>query len=420
MSADIAQARARSDAARAVRVHALGWLTAANGVGLLLAALLVWPEAGDALGALGYGRWMPLHLNWQLYGWCALPLAGALALACLEPAHPAAAGHVKLAMRLWSLALIVGGAAWLAGVTSGKLFLDWAGWSRAALAVAMSLLWTLLAAHLWWGRARREASRRVATGVMVALAAVPALLYWAAGREVYPSVNPGSGGATGASLLGSTLGIVAIFGLLPVLLKVRRQDGRNVVWFWVALAVSFGVFAVIDHGHASHHAPGQILGLALLLAWVPLLGMYGRAWVWAGASGRWVKAAGGWWALLVVTGWISFLPGWSEHTKFTHALVAHAHLAMAGLVTSVGFAMLDRLDPATPVGGRRIFLLWQGGSVIHVLLLALIGVAEASRPADLFYGDGWIRALFAGRLAAGGIMAAAGAMAWREAFVIKK
>ncbi len=420
MSAGVGQTQARAEAARAVRAHALGWLTAANAVGLLLAALLVWPQAGDRLGPFGYGRWMPLHLNWQLYGWCALPLAGALALACIEPAHPAAARHVRLAMRVWSVALLVGGAAWLAGVTSGKLFLDWAGWARAALAVAMSLLWTLLAAHLWWGRSRRDLGRRLAAGVVVALAAVPALLYWAAGREVYPSVNPDSGGATGASLLGSTLGIVAIYGLLPLLLNLQRRDGRGTGWFWGALGGSFGVFALLDHGHASHHALGQILGLALLLAWVPLLWTYGRAWVWSQTTWRWVRAAGGWWALLVATGWLSFLPGWAERTKFTHALVAHAHLAMAGLVSSVGFAVLDRLDPATPVGGRRIFLLWQGGAVVHVVLLAVIGVIEASRPADLFYGDGLIQALFFARLAAGGLMAFAGAMAWREACVIKK
>ena len=415
------EAAFQADLARSVRAHSLGWLAAANGCGLLLALLLSWPEAGDLLGPFGYGRWMPLHLNWQLYGWCSLPLVGAVLFACLEPRHPAALRHGRLALRAWSLALALGGAAWLGGLSSGKLFLDWAGWARPVLAVAMSLLWTLLAAHLWWGRARRADLRwRVAAGLLAALAAVPALLYWAAGREVYPSVNPDSGGATGASLLGSTLGILAVFGLLPILLGLERRAGARIAWFWWTLGLSFAVFAALDHGHASHHALGQIAGLGLLLAWVPLLRAYDRLWRRSEAAARWGRAAGAWWILLVLSGWLSFLPGWSEREKFTHALVGHAHLAMAGLVSSVNFAVLNELDPARPAGGRGVFRLWQAGTAVHVALLLLLGVAEAARPADLFYGGGWPRALFAGRLAAGAAMAAAGIAAWRETFAAEK
>lgn len=406
----------QSDLARLAREHSLGWLAAANGVGLLLAALLLWPDAGDLLGPFGYGRWAPLHLNWQLYGWCSLPLVGAALVACLEPRHPSALKHGRLALRAWSLALALGGAAWLGGVTSGKLFLDWAGWARPVLGAAMSVLWTLLAAHLWWGRARRDEPRwRVAAGLLAALAAVPALMYWSAGREVYPSVNPDSGGATGASLLGSTLGIVTVFGLLPVLLGMERRDGARTGWFWWALGLSFAVFATLDHGHASHHAPGQIAGLGLLLLWVPLLWAYGCRWRWSATAARWAKAAGAWWGLLVLTGWLSFLPGWSEQEKFTHALVAHAHLAMAGLVSAVNFAVLNQLDADRPVGGRGVFWLWQVGAATHVGLLFVLGAVEAARPADLFYGDGWTRAVFGGRLVAGAVMAAAGVIAWREA-----
>ena len=401
--------------ARVVRSHALGWLLAANLVGVLLASLLVWPEAGDALGALSYGRWMPVHLNWQLYGWCALPLVGALLAACLEPTHPAAIRHARLALGGWSLALALGGAAWLGGVTSGKLFLDWAGWARPVLGVAMSLLWTLLAAHLWWSRARAGTVRwRVAAGLLAGLGAVPAMMYWVAGREVYPTVNPDSGGATGASLLGSTLGIVMVFGLLPLLLGAERREGARTAWFWWALAGSFGVFALIDHGNASHHAFGQIAGLGLLLVWVPLLCLYGGMWRRGPIARRWAVAAGAWWALLVVSGWITFLPGVSESWKFTHALVAHAHLAMAGLVTAVNFLVLNALFPARPVGGRLVFWLWQAGCLVHVGLMIGLGAVETERAGDLFYGADWTRWIFIGRLAAGAVMLVATLLAWRQ------
>ncbi len=406
-----------AELARAVRGHALGWLVAANLAGLWLAALLVWPDLGAATGAAGYGRWMPAHLNGQLYGWCALPLVGALLAACLEPRHPAAVAHARWALRGWTAALALGVAAWLAGVTSGKLFLDWAGWARPLLAVAMAALWTTLAAHLWWSRARAGTARwRVAAGLVAGLAAVPALMYWVAGREVYPAVNPDSGGATGASLLGSTLGIVAVFGLLPRLLGVRRRAGaRGGWWFWAALGASFAVFGAIDHGDASHHDVGQIAGLGLLLAWAPLLWIYGYGWAWSPGARRWVLAAGLWWVLLVASGWAAFLPGVSEAWKFTHALVAHAHLAMAGLVTAVNFVVLNELDPARPVGGRGVFWGWQLGCAAHVGLMMGLGAVEAGRAAELFYGAEWTRWIFVGRLLAGAVMAGAAAAAWHEA-----
>lgn len=52
--------------ARSVARHALAWLAAANAVGVLLAALLLWPQLNRALAPFTYGRWMPLHLDWQL------------------------------------------------------------------------------------------------------------------------------------------------------------------------------------------------------------------------------------------------------------------------------------------------------------------------------------------------------------------
>lgn len=401
--------------ARLARGHALGWLVLANAAGVWLAALLVWPALGA--GAVGsYGRWMPAHLNGQLYGWCALPLVAALLAACLDPRHPAALGHARFALGAWSAGLAAGTAAWLGGVTSGKLFLDWAGWARPALAMAMAALWTVLAAHLWWRRDRSgDPQWRVAAGLVLVLAAVPSLLYWSAGRDVYPAVNPHSGGATGASLLGSTLGILAVFGVTPWLLGLARREGRSTGWFWWSLAGSFLVFATLKHGHASHHEAGQIAGLGVLLAWIPLLWRYGAAWAWSRHGRRWAVAAGAWWAVLVVSGWVTFLPGYSEAWKFTHVLVAHAHLAMAGLVTSVNFLVLTELAPERPFAGRGVFWTWQTAAAAHVALVFGLGVREAGSAADLFYGLGPGRWVFLARLAVGALMLGASAAAWVNA-----
>jgi len=402
------------DLARAVRGHGLGWLVAANLVGVGLALVLVWPGLGSWLGPLSYGRWVPVHLNAQLYGWCSLPLVGALMAACLVPRHPGALSHARLALAVWSLVLAGGAVTWLSGHTSGKLFLDWSGWSRVALGLAMCLLWTYLATHLWWGRERSSTGRwRVAATSVAVLLGVPVALFWSAGREVYPAVNPHSGGATGAALLGSTLGIVVVFGMLPILLGQARRWRTG--WFWWALAASLLVFMVIDHGSVSHHDPVQILALGLLLCWIPGLWLYGRAWAWSAGSRPWLFAAGGWWALLLASGWVSFLPGVSESWKFTNALVAHAHLAMAGLVTAVNFVVLNELHPARPVGRLAVFWAWQTGAAVHVVLLLGLGLVEAERPTDLWTSVPCTQAVYLGRALAGAVMAGASVQAWREA-----
>ena len=393
--------------------HAFFWLVAANAVGVLLAAELVWPSLGDALAPLTYGRWMPLHLNWQLYGWCSLPLVGVLLAWCLDERHPGMKTHARIALGAWSLALALGGASWLGGESSGKLFLDWHGWARGVLPAAMVVLWTVCAAHAWWRRgAPGERTADTLRAVMLmGLLFVPGLLYWAAGRDVYPSVNPDSGGATGASLLGSTLGIMTLFGLLPLMLRIPKCNLMGytwvggVRWFWVMLAGSWGVFAGIDHGHASHHAWAQIAGLGLLLAWVPLAWGYFRRFAWDASARLWLGAAFAWWLLLVVTGWLAFLPGASERLKFTNALVAHAHLAMAGLVTSVNFVILRQLAPRS--GPRGNFWLWQLACALHVAVLLAAGWMENDRAGDLFRGEAWTQGVYATRLAAGTAMLAA-------------
>lgn len=416
--------------ARSVARHSLGWLFAANLVGVWLAVALLWPAAGDMLAPLTYGRWMPLHLDWQLYGWTALPLVGVLLAWFLDARAVGAARHARLVLAAWSAALALGGLSWLAGHVSGKLFLDWTGLARPLLPAAMFLLWVLLVQHTasrWPALAARGRWPRV--GLLALLLPVPPLLHWAAGREVYPAVNPDSGGATGASLLGSTLGIVTIFLLLPALLRIpRRTDGalprqicvlrksplgaapgslrliRNKL-VWVALGLSWGIFAGVGHGHESHHAPAQIAALAVLLAWIPLLAVHWLAHDWPAAARPWLTAALGWWALLVASGWLVFLPGWSEQAKFTHALVGHAHLAMAGVVTAVNGMLLAVLAGRT--APRGVFAAWQAGCAAYVAAMLVLGVAEVEHAAELFRSETWTQALLGVRAAAGLLMTGA-------------
>jgi len=402
--------------AKSVARHSLGWLAAANAVGVLLATLLLWPGLNPPLAPFTYGRWMPLHLDWQLYGWCTLPLIGALFAWFLAPQDDKSAAHARWSLRAWSVVLVLGGLAWLAGSTSGKLFLDWHGWTRSLLPLAMLALWAALAQATQERQAELPRSAVVARGLMLlVLLPAPGLLYWSAGREVYPSVNPDSGGATGAALLGSTLALVALGGLLPQFLGLAAKPGnrRSTRAYWLAFGVALLVFAAVDHGSVSHHDRNQILALGTLLAWAPLTWWYFRSFTWPDAAQRWLGAAAVWWSLLLLTGWLTFLPEFSEQMKFTNFLVAHAHLAMAGLVTSLHAAILCVLLPAG-FGGRASFWTWQLGCVAHVLFLTALGLVETNSPEIFFLGSSTVTHLLAGRLIAGLAMFGASLVWWKR------
>lgn len=405
----------RAELQRSVAQASLACLAVATAVGLLLAALLLWPAAGRWLAPLSYGRWMPVHLNLQLFGWCSLPVVGVLMLRMLPPGprwHSAA----SVALAVWLGALLAGSLDWLGGRTSGKLFLDWSGADRFALAAAQCLLWLLLAAG-WWARGRLKrsfaVSRLADLGLLLLLAGVPAALLFAEHADVYPPVNPDSGGATGHSLLASSLGLVAVGLLLPVLLgrQARRRLVQETVTIWAILAANWAVYAYIGHGSVSNHEAEQIAGLGTLLLWPGLLVWWFRLFAWEPSQRRWLRATGVWCAALVADGFVLFLPGVLDRLRFTNALVAHSHLAMAGLLSAFNMLVLISLAPhsvlSRALDDRRLFLAWNGGGLLMVVVLTWVGMHEPVMDG----GGAVIGPGYGLRLAAGTVMVAA-AFAW--------
>jgi cytochrome c oxidase cbb3-type subunit 1 len=326
---------------------------------------------------------------------------------------------------------------WLAGLSSGKLFLEWSGPTRVLLPLAMLLLVAALARG--WVRGagllrERDLGRQhpvqtaaaARLALLVALAAVPFVLYWAAGPEVYPSFNPDSGGATGSSLLGSSLGIVAVLLLAPVLAGLRRRhevlSPRTRRAIPGVLVLHWSAFALGGHGQRSHHELGQQLALASLALWVPLVVVWLRGFVWPRVARRWLVAAAVWSGALLLTSLATFSPGVLERLKFTNALVGHSHLAMAGAITSFHGALLqavhrgDRLAGA--LGPRLPFLVWQGGCAVQVAALFVLGGLEAAEPGRLFRPDAAAAFWYDIRLLGGAAMLAASAVwlrrAWRR------
>jgi len=394
---------------RITAVYSLIWLLAANLVGLWLALLLLWPDLGTVLGGWTYGRWMPLHMDWQLYGWCALPLVGLLLSVYLAPRYGSRSTDLHVGFLCWSLALLLGGWFSLHGQVSGKLFLNWRGAARVLFPVAQMVLVAVLAAGLWgaWRGAKAggwELGLKL-LGLLV-LVSSPVALFITAGREVYPPIDPTSGGATGHSLLASTLGIILIFGLLPWLLRVAPKAGRSRRWpvFAGAYLASWLVWGLIEHGNASNESLNQVLGLAVLLFWIPLVLWYHQGFDWPVGLRPWRIAFFAWWGLLTVDGFITFLPGVLDVLKFTNALVAHAHLAMAGMLGALNMQILGSLGPiqkSDPWMDRVAFWCWQLGTLTYVVAMTIQGVREGQEPFVLWGGDEVTHILYLVRLGAG-------------------
>ena len=89
-----------------------------------------------------------------------------------------------------------------------------------------------------------------------------------------------------------------------------------------------------------------------------------------------------WWAALVITGWVFFLPGVLDHLKFTDGLVGHSFVAMAGFTSSlIIFVMVQLLGEGGWIFNRsRSFYLWNGSVIAYVILMTLAGRREGSDP----------------------------------------
>lgn len=414
--------------------HSLGWLLIANLIGVWLAVLLLAPDAGRWLGEWSYGRWMPVHLNFQLYGWIALPLVG-WAIRLYHADRAPFAMWSRTALIAWSLSLTLGAWTWLSGRTSGKLFLDWSGYARVLFPLTILYLWGVLAtayAKSWRSQAGRSSPAHIGKIAGLALLLlVPFVLYVASSPTIYPAINPDTGGPTGASQLESTLVVVFILFLLPYGLTDRKATpNRWISVSWIVFVVEAVLCLGLGRADVSHHRPVQFVSLGSLLAWVPLVPAYFSAFEWPRPVRPWLVATCAWWGFLVPTGWAFFLPGILDRLKFTDGLVAHSILAMAGFVTSLLVVILIMLADreGTIFHSRWAFVAWHGATFAYVVLFLFAGWREGADPAFTMVPGMAREVLYAVRLILGLAMTAASAQwFWRitrkvrgEAVVVRK
>lgn len=422
---------------KVVALCSVVWLALANAVGLWLAMLLIWPRLGDLLSPLTYGRWVPLHMDWQLYGWCSLPLLGLLLMRFFEEDCEAEVLTVS-ALGFWSIGLLAGGVTWLSGQATGKPFLNWTGWGGAFFIAAQVAVWSLLAIAFFrswrrWATGGQRSRKWIAivlkTGILLSLLGVPLALFILSNPTIYPPVNPDSGGATGHSLLASTLCLVFLMGLLPgPLLRLRWKKGRRkglLLAFWIAFAGSVFLYASIGHGNASNEEWDQVLGLGSLLIWPVFVALLWQSYEWSSESKLWKRSFFFWWALLAIDGWGIFLPMFLDTLKFTNALVAHSHLAMAGAVTAFNMLILLEMGSAKSVreilGQPRAAWAWNLSCLAFVAVLTLQGWREGNQPGALFDFDKLTETAYIARLLAGGAMFGISAYwVWQSATVFAR
>ena len=399
----------------AAALHSLAWLFVANLVGVWLAILLLYPAAGRWLGEWSYGRWTPVHLNFQLYGWMSLPLV-AWAIRIYRADHGPTGIWSRTALLLWSLSLTLGAVSWLNGNSSGKLFLDWSGYVRVVFPLSILFLWAVLAIackRTWRDPDNRSPLARMAKLIgLAALFVVPFLIYIASDPAIYPAVNPDTGGPTGASQLESTLIIVLILFLLPYGLTDRKGTGRKwIVTAWIVFTIEALACLALGRQDVSHHRPVQFISLGSLLVWVPLVPAYFSAFEWPLHTRRWRQAVMVWWALLVPTGWALFLPGILDRLKFTDGLVGHSIMAMAGFVSSLLILILAVLlgEDGNVFNSRWAFVAWHGATLAYVALFLLAGWREGVDAAFTIVPGVTHNLLYAARLVLGLAMTGASA-----------
>ncbi|PCJ18216.1 MAG: hypothetical protein COB02_11550 [Candidatus Cloacimonadota bacterium] len=323
---------------------------------------------------LNFGRLLPLHLNWTLYGWLSYPLIGLLFV--LKGECRKNSKLIKLSLLFWLAALIALSISCLTGNSSGKLFLEFTGISRHIFALNLSFLSFTYIYESRYLKGINFFNKYIMNGVAFC---IPIVWFIASSAEVYPPINPSSGGPTGVSLMGSTLVIIPIFLLL--IKKLDKNISNNYLMkYWYFLLIHFLIFMVFcNHGSISNNNVGQIVSIFSLIIWPFLLiKLYFK-----NSSDRdqkhWKTSMVTWFLLLSITAVISFLPGVLIHVKFNSILVAHSHIAMAGFLSSFCFLVFDCFvskDYLKHCLNSNFFINWHLIQVSHVFLLFFMGMIE--------------------------------------------
>ncbi len=404
--------------------HGLFWLVACNAIGVLIAVLLLLPGLNPWLGEWTYGRWMMVHMNGMLYGWSSLPMLGFL-FSVYGADRGLTAAWCRPVLWAWSGALALGALTWLNGHSSGKLFLDWSGPARIAFPLAALALWLLLAVA-FFRTPQKSGGNSHLPGIakalgLLSLFAVPFALLIESSPYIFPAINPDTGGPTGTSQLESSLAVVLILLLVPYGVAHRKKEVVAPVRIaWLLLIAESLLCASLSRADISSRIPSQFMSLGAMVLWLPLAPVYYNAFQWSPNTRGWRRAMLIWWGLLVVSGWIFFLPGVLDHFKFTDGLVGHSFTAMAGFLSAlIILVMVQLLGEGGWIFTRSwSFHLWNWSVLAYILIMSVAGWFEGSNSSFTIVLTPARNLLYILRLLSGILMLVASAEWLRDAAIL--
>lgn len=381
-----------SYAAYNIAFFSLLFLFIGNIFGLLLSVLIIWPDLNNLSEGITYGRLVPVHLNTQLYGWCALPLLGLLYAIFLRDVDWKVKSS-SLPIYSWTCSLLIGAISWIMGSTTGKIFLEWKGIPKYLFIT--NLVYLLLFLGIKFSKNRAHDSRLILSFKIILLSLltfIPFIFLKALSIETFPPINTISSGATGTSLLLSTLVVVFIMILSPRVLKIGNLNKNSSNILFSVLAAHFVLGLCTNVANSSNLDLDQIFGLSSLIIWIPLVYWYYRNIHLNPLQKKWIYAVYFYGLILVLSATSMFLAPILSEIKFTSFLVAHVHLAMGGVLSSYLIFILMNLDflkHFQHIFSRvRIFWTYNLGLVLHLLSLMLIGSLEL-KASGFNYGVPW-------------------------------
>ena len=352
--------------------------------------LLLLPSLNAVLGEWTYGRWMMVHVNILLYGWCSLPMLGWLFRIYGADRGPPAR-WCRPVLWAWSTALVHRMRSRGSPVTpAASSFSTGPAMPRIAFPVAMLALWLLLAgltgSCLEFRAKQTMVSPRCAKIIGLAiLLAVPFAIYIASSPGLYPAINPVTGGPTGESQLESSLGVVAILLIVPF--GVARRKSRPPLASRVSAIVFAAEVAIVSIHEPRRRQPSHALAIPQPRQPARLASARTRI-LCNLSSGTTIRAAG---ALLfsgggdssLLSGWIMFLPGVLDHFKFTDGLVGHSLVAVAGFLTALLAVVMVQLlgEDGWILTRRWSFHMWNWSVLAYVVVMLIAGWHEGSDPA---------------------------------------
>lgn len=394
-------------ASRNFLISAIFWLVLGTSVGLLAAALMVWPDMIRGIPELAFGRLRPVHVNAVLIGWLSMGYVG-----CMFYISTILSGRKRLwnewlgnlTMVLWNLTMIFGVYCLTHGYTEGREYaelwgppwapglLDWCVLG-ALLLVGLNVYMTVLTGP--------ESKWYVSTWYFLGALFWFPIIYVIGNRAFvhFDGLNDAvAGWFYGHNILGMWFtvgGIGILYYLLPKFTgNPLYSHTLSMIGFW-----TIGMFYAPTGTHHLLQSPlpewlKAVAVISSVFLLVPVLTVLVNFFMtlkgkWSVAADhvpfRFAIAAGIAYLLTCIQGPFQATRAVNWYIHFSNWVVGHAHLALLATFSFIVFAAVYYIIPKAT--GRKIFskrlAVWHFwlsllGWILMVVDLTIAGLIQAA------------------------------------------